>query len=99
TLAVLTAPLHVALPISLIWRAVATFTAGIDGYVLAGLLPDIAADLDVTAALAGQLVSVFALTAAVAGPILGATTSGWEQRRVIMSALTTFILDHLFYAD
>lgn len=83
---------------TLIWLAVATFTTGIDGYVLAGLLPAIAADLDVTAALAGQLVSVFALTSAIAGPILGATTSAWEQRRVIMAALATFILGNLLNA-
>lgn len=83
---------------TLIWLAVATFTTGIDGYVLAGLLPDIATDLDVTAALAGQLVSVFALTSAIAGPILGAATSGWEQRRVIMAALTTFVLGNLLNA-
>lgn len=83
---------------TLIWLAVATFTTGIDGYVLAGLLPDISEDLDVTAALAGQLVSVFALTSAVAGPILGATTSGWEQRRVILGALATFIVGNLLNA-
>ncbi|HEX7351317.1 MFS transporter [Brachybacterium sp.] len=83
---------------TLIWLAVAMFTTGIDGYVLAGLLPDIAADLEVTAALAGQLVTVFALTSAVAGPILGATTSGWEQRRVIMAALSTFVLGNLLNA-
>ncbi|GAA1488820.1 MFS transporter [Brachybacterium sacelli] len=83
---------------TLIWLAVATFTTGIDGYVLAGLLPDIASDLEVTAALAGQLVSAFALTSAVAGPVLGATTSGWEQRRTIMVALTTFVLGNLLTA-
>jgi len=83
---------------TLLWLAVAMFTTGIDGYVLAGLLPDIAADLEVTAALAGQLISVFALTSAVAGPILGATTSGWEQRRVIMAALSTFVLGNLVNA-
>src|SRR5699024_11450579 len=44
---------------TLIWLAVATFTTGIDGYVLAGLLPDIASDLEVSAAAAGQLVAVF----------------------------------------
>nr|WP_245354249.1 MFS transporter [Brachybacterium sacelli] len=82
----------------MIWLAVATFTTGIDGYVLAGLLPDIASDLEVTAALAGQLVSAFALTSAVAGPVLGATTSGWEQRRTIMVALTTFVLGNLLTA-
>src|SRR5699024_7781930 len=83
---------------TLIWLAVATFTTGIDGYVLAGLLPDIASDLEVSAAAAGQLVAVFALTSAVAGPILGATTSGWEQRRTILAALTTFVLGNLVNA-
>ncbi|WP_114853165.1 MFS transporter [Brachybacterium sp. YJGR34] len=83
---------------TLIWLAVATFTTGIDGYVLAGLLPDIAADLDVTAALAGQLVTVFALTSALAGPLLGAATSGGEQRRTIVAALGTFVVGNLLTA-
>ncbi|MFC0673068.1 MFS transporter [Brachybacterium hainanense] len=84
---------HAPLPYhALIWLAVATFSTGIDGYVLAGLLPDIAADLAVSEAAAGQLVTVFALTAALAGPVLGAITSGWEQRRTIMTALAAFVL-------
>lgn len=83
---------------TLIWLAVATFTTGIDGYVLAGLLPQIAEELQVTAAAAGQLVAVFALTSAVAGPVLGALTSGWEQRGTIMAALSTFILGNLLNA-
>ena len=74
---------------TLIWLAVATFTTGIDGYVLAGLLPQIAEELQVTAAAAGQLVAVFALTSAIAGPVLGALTSGWEQRGTIMGLQTT----------
>ncbi|AXK46757.1 MFS transporter [Brachybacterium saurashtrense] len=82
----------------LLWLAVATFTTGIDGYVLAGLLPDIAADLQVGAAAAGQLVAVFALTSALAGPVLGALTSGWEQRGTIMAALSTFVLGNLVNA-
>ena len=83
---------------TLIWLAVATFTTGIDGYVLAGLLPDIAADLEVSAAAAGQLVAVFALTSALAGPLLGAATSGWEQRGTILAALATFVLGNLLIA-
>src|SRR5699024_7521927 len=83
---------------TLIWLAVATFTTGIDGYVLAGLLPDIAADLEVTAAVAGQLVSVFALTSAVAGPGLGATTSGREQRRATPAAPAAFVPGNLLLA-
>ncbi|WP_238334808.1 MFS transporter [Kribbella amoyensis] len=83
---------------ALIWLAVGTFSTGIDGYVLAGLLPSIATDLQVTEALAGQLVSVFALTSALAAPLLGTVTSGWERRRTITLALAVFIVGNLLVA-
>lgn len=83
---------------ALIWLAVATFSTGIDGYVLAGLLPTIADDLSVTDALAGQLVSAFALTSALAAPVLGAATGGWERRRTIALSLGVFVLGNLITA-
>ncbi|RVX41229.1 hypothetical protein EDD27_3720 [Nonomuraea polychroma] len=42
--------------------ALATFAVGTDAFVIAGLLPAIAADLEVDMPAAGQLVTVFALT-------------------------------------
>lgn len=83
---------------ALVWLAVATFSMGIDGYVLAGLLPQIAGDLDVGVAAAGQLMAVFALTSALAGPVLGALTGGWERRATIVGALTVFVLGNLVVA-
>lgn len=95
----LTAPARTALPYNaLIWLAVATFSNGIDGYVLAGLLPKISAGLQVGNAAAGQLVSVFALTSAVSAPVLGAVTSGWERRRTIVGSLGVFVLGNLITA-
>lgn len=82
----------------LFWLALANFSMGIDGYVLAGLLPGIAADLDVSAAAAGQLVSVFALTGAFAGPLLSAATGRWERKATISIALGVFILGNLMVA-
>lgn len=79
----------------LVWLAVATFSMGIDGYVLTGLLPAIAADLHVSVAAAGQLMSAFALTAAFAGPVLGTVTSRWERRTTIATALAVFVLGNL----
>jgi len=79
----------------LLWLAVALFSTGIDGYVLAGLLPAIASDLNVSAAAAGQLMSVFALTAALAGPVLGTVTSRWERRTTIALSLAVFIVGNL----
>jgi predicted MFS family arabinose efflux permease len=79
----------------LVWLAVATFSTGIDGYVLAGLLPAIADELDVVAAAAGQLVSVFAFTSALAAPLLSTATSRWERRGTIALSLGVFVLGNL----
>lgn len=83
---------------TLIWLAVAAFSTGIDGYVLAGLLPAIAADLNVTEPAAGQLMTVFALTSAIAAPILGTATSRWERRRTIAWSLAVFVIGNLVVA-
>lgn len=82
----------------LLWLALANFSMGIDGYVLAGLLPGIADDLHVNAAAAGQLVSVFALTGAFAGPLLSALTGRWERKATISVALLVFIIGNLMVA-
>lgn len=83
---------------ALVWLAVATFSMGIDGYVLAGLLPQIADDLSVGPAAAGQLMAVFALTSALAGPVLGALTGGWERKATIVGALGVFVIGNLVVA-
>jgi DHA1 family inner membrane transport protein len=83
---------------TLIWLAVAAFSTGIDGYVLAGLLPAIAGDLRVTEPAAGQLMTVFALSSAIAAPILGTATSRWERRRTIALALAVFVVGNLIVA-
>lgn len=82
----------------LFWLALANFSMGIDGYVLAGLLPQIASDLEVSSAAAGQLVAVFALTGAFAGPALSAFTGRWERKATISLALLVFILGNLMVA-
>lgn len=83
---------------ALLWLAMATFSMGIDGYVLAGLLPQIAKDLDVSEPAAGQLVAVFALTAALAGPVLSALTGGWERKGIISASLAVFVVGNLVIA-
>ncbi|WP_414942839.1 hypothetical protein [Amycolatopsis sp. cmx-11-51] len=65
--------------------AIAMFAVGTDGFVIAGLLPRIADDLEVGIAAAGQLVTAFALAFAVSAPILGAITSGLDRRRLPQS--------------
>ncbi len=70
--------------------AVGTFTVGTDGFVLNGLLPVIATDLRVTESVAGQLATVFALTYAIASPLIAAFTGTWDRRWVLAGGMVLF---------
>ncbi|GAA2815990.1 MFS transporter [Crossiella cryophila] len=72
--------------------ATAMFAVGTDGFIIAGLLPQIATDLDVGLAAAGQLVTAFALAFAVSAPILGALTSAMTRRAALLLGLAVFIV-------
>ena len=58
------------------WLAVGTFAVGTEGFMVAAILPRIAADLTVSLQAAGQLVTVFALTYGLSSPVLTALTAG-----------------------
>ncbi|GAA4897464.1 putative MFS family arabinose efflux permease [Stackebrandtia albiflava] len=78
--------------------AVATFAVTTDSLVIAGLLPAIADSLNVTIPSAGQLVTVFALTYAVAAPVLGATTAHLDRRKVLLMGLASFVVGNVLAA-
>lgn len=85
---------------SALWRqllplAVAMFAVGTDGFVVAGLLPQIAGDLEVGVSAAGQLVTAFALSFAVSAPILGALTSTLDRRTALYLALGLFVVGNV----
>src|SRR5215208_2960351 len=67
-----------------------SFAVGMGAYVVTGVLLDIARELSVSVAAAGLLVTVFAVTAAVASPILVAATSGVPRKRLLVGALLLF---------
>lgn len=76
----------------LLLLALGTFAVGTDGMVMAGILPLIARDLNVSISVAGQVVTVFALSYAVLAPILATVTARWPRRRALLTALTVFTL-------
>lgn len=86
------------MPRTLLPLAMATFAVGTDGFVIAGLLPAIAGDLGVGTATAGQLVTVFAITFAVAAPVLGWLTSGLDRRTALLAALAVFTVGNVVTA-
>jgi predicted MFS family arabinose efflux permease len=67
--------------------AAGAFTVGTSGYILSGLLPAVSRELDVSLSTAGQLLTVFALSYAVAAPVLAALTGKWDRRRLLVAAL------------
>ncbi|KUL36359.1 MFS transporter [Streptomyces sp. NRRL F-4489] len=68
------------------------FTLGLDAYVMAGLLPVIAADTGTRVSLAGQLVTVFTLAYAVCAPLVAGLLAGVRPRLLILAALAVFTL-------
>lgn len=83
------------MPLALYWLAFGAFAIGTEAFLVAGLLPDISGDLNVTVATCGMLVTCFALTYAVGAPVTATLFARFDRRHVLMGALCTFILTNL----
>ncbi|GKQ40547.1 MFS transporter [Streptomyces sp. A012304] len=70
--------------------AVGAFALGLDAYVMAGLLPDVASGLRVSEASAGQMVTVFTLCYALAAPVFATALAGRPAKVVLACALAVF---------
>lgn len=86
------------LPAWLTCLLLATFAVGTDDFVIAGLLPEIADDLHVSEAAAGQLVTVFSLTYALAAPVLAVLTARLARRPLIIAGMSVFVLANVVAA-
>ncbi|MFJ6434283.1 MFS transporter [Streptomyces sp. NPDC091416] len=76
--------------------ALGTFAVGTDAFVVAGFLPSIAADLQVSVAVAGQAsVTVFAAAYAVLSPVLATATARLPRRALLVTALIVLGLANL----
>lgn len=75
---------------SIVMLAVAAFVIVTTEYVIVGLLPVLARDMGVSISVAGQLVTLFAFTVMVFGPVLTALLSHVERKRLFVSILLIF---------
>ncbi|MGS2810451.1 MFS transporter [Nocardia sp. MW-W600-9] len=71
--------------------AVGTFTLSVDGYVLSGLIPEVAADLHVSISTAGQLTALFAIVYAAGSPVIAALTGSWDRRVLLAGGMVVFV--------
>jgi len=68
------------------------FAMGTDNFVVAGILPDVAASLHTSVGLAGLMVTFYALTYAMAAPVMAALTGNWPRKLLLISALGIFVV-------
>ncbi|UFZ08132.1 MFS transporter [Bradyrhizobium ontarionense] len=78
------------------WLALATFAIGTEAFVIAGLLPAISADLGISAAAAGQLVTAYSLAYAIGSPVLAVLLNNVDRKTALVLALSVFIVSNLF---
>ncbi|APR38161.1 MFS transporter [Paraburkholderia sp. SOS3] len=70
--------------------ALGTFAIGTDAYVISGILASVARDLHIGINAAGQLVSWYSFTYAVAAPVLAAFIGHLKKQNVVVGALILF---------
>ncbi|MFK4731446.1 MFS transporter [Agromyces mediolanus] len=86
------------MPLGLLALAIGAFGIGLTEFVIMGLLPDVAADLGVTEAAAGWLISGYALGVVVGALALTAATVRLPRKAVLLGLLVLFILGNALTA-
>ncbi|MGW3495399.1 Cmx/CmrA family chloramphenicol efflux MFS transporter [Streptomyces sp. NPDC001020] len=82
------------MPLPLYLLAMAIFAMGTSEFMLAGLLPDIASDLDVTVGTAGMLTSAFAIGMIVGAPFMAGLARNWPRRSSLLGFVLVFLSAH-----
>ena len=71
-----------------IWLlALGAFAVGVDAFVVAGLLPQIAADLSVSIEASGQVVTAYSLAYGLGAPVMAALTARLPRERLVIWVL------------
>ncbi|WP_259664398.1 MFS transporter [Rhizobium bangladeshense] len=78
--------------------ALGTFAIGTEGFMIAPLLPTIAADLGMSLSATAMLVVVFTLVLALSSPIGTVITGGLRRRDTLLLAMTIFTVGNLIAA-
>src|SRR5687767_5159444 len=86
------------MPFALYMLALAVFVMGTSEFMLAGLLPAIAIDLDVTIGTAALLTSAFAIGMVVGAPLMAAFARRWPPRLTLLGCLLVFAACHVIGA-
>ena len=83
------------MPLALLALAISAYAIGTTEFVVVGLLPTVASDLDVSLPLAGMVVSVYALGVTFGAPILTALTGRVPRKPLLLGLMGVFVAGNL----
>ncbi|MCP2257595.1 MFS transporter, DHA1 family, chloramphenicol resistance protein [Streptoalloteichus tenebrarius] len=83
------------MPLAVFVLGLSIFAQGTSELMLAGLLPEVAADLGVSIPDAGLLISAFAMGMLVGAPVLAMVTLRWPRRTALLTFLAIFVATHV----
>ncbi|GAB3253968.1 MFS transporter [Chitinimonas naiadis] len=83
------------MPIALLALTLSAFAIGTTEFVIVGLLPTVANDLNITLPSAGLLVSLYALGVAIGAPVLTALTGKLPRKTLLLSLMALFTAGNL----
>ncbi|MEW9873489.1 MFS transporter [Arthrobacter sp. HS15c] len=86
------------MPLGLLALALGGFGIGLTEFVIMGLLPEVAADFNVSEATAGWLISGYALAVVVGALLLTAAVTRFERKPVLAVLLVLFVAGNLISA-
>ncbi|MEV0350128.1 Cmx/CmrA family chloramphenicol efflux MFS transporter [Nonomuraea sp. NPDC050680] len=83
------------MPFAIYILGLAVFAQGTSEFMLSGLVPDIAGELNVSIPAAGALTSAFAAGMIVGAPLMAVLSLRWPRRRALLVFLVAFMLVHV----
>ena len=83
------------MPIALFALTISAFAIGTTEFVIVGLIPTIANDLNVSLPSAGLLVSLYALGVAIGAPVLTALTGKWNRKYLLLALMALFTIGNI----
>lgn len=83
------------IPLALLALTVGAFAIGTTEFVIVGLIPTIAADLQVSLPSAGLLVSLYALGVAIGAPVLTALTGRVPRKTLLIALMALFTVGNV----
>ena len=86
------------MPLPLLALFLAAFAVGTTEFIIAGLLPLLAADLSVDIPTAGLLISGYAIGVAIGGPILSVATVSLPRRPLLLGLMVVFVAGNVLCA-